>query len=106
MATVLRDAGWSTFWVGKNHNTPVDAWTMGSSKKLWPLGLGVALEHPERRREGHRPARRVVVVAIGPAELVQEGQVVLDLVRPRIEDLFSLTEPFGLPSPDAPLSAH
>ena len=40
MATVLRDAGWSTFWVGKNHNTPVDAWTMGSSKKDWPLGLG------------------------------------------------------------------
>jgi len=24
MATVLRNAGWSTFWVGKNHNTPVD----------------------------------------------------------------------------------
>jgi arylsulfatase A-like enzyme len=40
VATVLRDSGWSTFWVGKNHNTPVDAWTMGSSKKDWPLGLG------------------------------------------------------------------
>jgi arylsulfatase A-like enzyme len=40
MATVLRDAGWSTFWVGKNHNVPVDAWTMGSSKKDWPLGHG------------------------------------------------------------------
>ncbi len=40
MATVLRDAGWSTFWVGKNHNIPVDAWTMGSSKKDWPLGQG------------------------------------------------------------------
>jgi arylsulfatase len=40
LATVLRDAGWSTFWVGKNHNTPVDAWTMGASKKDWPLGLG------------------------------------------------------------------
>jgi arylsulfatase A-like enzyme len=40
MATVLRNAGWSTFWVGKDHNTPVDAWTMGSSKKDWPLGLG------------------------------------------------------------------
>ncbi|HEY6604812.1 MAG TPA: sulfatase-like hydrolase/transferase, partial [Gaiellaceae bacterium] len=39
MATVLRDAGWSTFWVGKNHNTPVDAFTMASSKKDWPLGL-------------------------------------------------------------------
>ena len=40
MATVLREAGWSTFWVGKNHNIPVDAWTMGSSKKDWPLGQG------------------------------------------------------------------
>ena len=40
LATVLRNAGWSTFWVGKNHNTAVDAWTMGSSKKAWPLGLG------------------------------------------------------------------
>jgi arylsulfatase A-like enzyme len=40
MATVLRDAGWSTYWVGKNHNVPVDAWTMGASKKDWPLGMG------------------------------------------------------------------
>jgi arylsulfatase len=40
MAHVLRDAGWSTFWIGKNHNVPVDAWTMGSSKKEWPLGMG------------------------------------------------------------------
>lgn len=40
MATVLRDAGWSTFWIGKNHNVPVDEWTMGSSKKNWPLGMG------------------------------------------------------------------
>jgi arylsulfatase A-like enzyme len=40
MANVLRDAGWSTFWVGKNHNVPVDEWTMGASKKNWPLGQG------------------------------------------------------------------
>ncbi|WP_308201063.1 arylsulfatase [Agromyces mediolanus] len=40
MATVLRDAGWSTFWVGKNHNVPVYAWTAGSSKKEWPLAMG------------------------------------------------------------------
>jgi arylsulfatase len=40
MATVLRDAGWSTFWVGKNHNVPVDEWTMGASKKRWPLAQG------------------------------------------------------------------
>jgi arylsulfatase A-like enzyme len=40
MATVLCDAGWTTLWVGKNHNVPVDAFDMGSSKKRWPLGLG------------------------------------------------------------------
>jgi arylsulfatase A-like enzyme len=40
MASVLRDAGWSTYWVGKNHNVPVDAFDMGGSKKTWPLGLG------------------------------------------------------------------
>ncbi len=40
LANVLRDAGWSTFWVGKNHNVPIDEWTMGASKKNWPLGQG------------------------------------------------------------------
>jgi arylsulfatase len=40
LAHVLRDAGWSTFWIGKNHNVPIDAFTMGSSRKEWPLGLG------------------------------------------------------------------
>ncbi|MET0817596.1 MAG: arylsulfatase [Solirubrobacteraceae bacterium] len=40
IAHVLRDAGYSTFWIGKNHNVPVDAWTQGSSKKEWPLGMG------------------------------------------------------------------
>ena len=40
MAHILRDAGWSTFWVGKNHNVPVDEFTAGGSKKNWPLGQG------------------------------------------------------------------
>ena len=40
MATVMRDAGWSTFWIGKNHNVPVDAFDMASSRTNWPLGLG------------------------------------------------------------------
>jgi len=40
MANVLRDAGWSTFWVGKNHNVPIDEWTAGASKKNWPLAQG------------------------------------------------------------------
>ena len=40
MAKILRDAGWSTFWIGKNHTTPIDEFTMGASKKNWPLGQG------------------------------------------------------------------
>jgi len=40
IATVLRDAGWSTFWIGKNHNVPVDAFDIGANRKHWPLGLG------------------------------------------------------------------
>jgi arylsulfatase len=40
MANILRDAGWSTYWVGKNHNVPIDEWTAGSSRKNWPLGQG------------------------------------------------------------------
>jgi len=40
IAQVLRNAGWSTFWIGKNHNVPVDAFSIGASKKRWPLGLG------------------------------------------------------------------
>jgi arylsulfatase len=40
IATILRNAGWSTFWVGKNHNVPVDAFDIGANRKHWPLGLG------------------------------------------------------------------
>jgi arylsulfatase len=40
IATVLRNAGWSTLWVGKNHNVPVDAFDIGANRKHWPLGLG------------------------------------------------------------------
>jgi arylsulfatase len=40
MASVLREAGWSTFWIGKNHNVPVDAFDMAANRTTWPLGLG------------------------------------------------------------------
>jgi len=40
IATVLRQAGWSTFWIGKNHNVPVDAFDIGANRESWPLGLG------------------------------------------------------------------
>lgn len=39
-AEVLRENGWNTFWLGKNHNVPVDEWDMGSGKQNWPLARG------------------------------------------------------------------
>ena len=39
-AEVLREHGCSTYWVGKNHNIPVDEFDMGSSKRNWPLARG------------------------------------------------------------------
>ena len=32
--------GWNTFWVGKNHNVPIDEWAMGATKRNWPLARG------------------------------------------------------------------
>jgi hypothetical protein len=62
-AEVLRERGWSTYWVGKNHNIPVDEFDMGSSKRNWPLarkgGLYTyypgTLEVPERAGAGTSP---------------------------------------------------
>jgi arylsulfatase len=40
VAEVLRERGWNTFWLGKNHNVPVDEWSMAASKRNWPLARG------------------------------------------------------------------
>jgi arylsulfatase A-like enzyme len=37
---VLQDGGWSTFWLGKNHNVPETDLSPGASKKSWPLNQG------------------------------------------------------------------
>jgi Sulfatase len=39
-AEVMRENGWATYWIGKNHNVPVDEFDMGSSKRNWPLARG------------------------------------------------------------------
>src|SRR5262245_35871889 len=39
-ARVLSERGWNTFWLGKNHNVPSEAWAMGGSKDHWPLARG------------------------------------------------------------------
>jgi arylsulfatase A-like enzyme len=40
LAEVMRQAGWSTFWLGKNHNVPVDELHAGAGKQSWPLHQG------------------------------------------------------------------
>jgi arylsulfatase len=37
---LLQDGGWSTFWLGKNHNVPETDAAPGASRKQWPLNQG------------------------------------------------------------------
>lgn len=37
---VLQDNGWSTFWIGKNHNVPEQDIAAGGPRKTWPLQMG------------------------------------------------------------------
>jgi arylsulfatase A-like enzyme len=37
---ILQDSGWSTFWLGKNHNVPETDLSSGAGKKQWPLQKG------------------------------------------------------------------
>ena len=49
--------------------------------------LRVPLEHLERGRERHRPARRIVVVGVGRAELVEHLHVLGQVVGVAVEEL-------------------
>jgi len=40
IAQVLQDNGWSTFWLGKNHNVPEQDVSPGAARKTWPLQMG------------------------------------------------------------------
>lgn len=40
MASVLRDNGWSTFWLGKDHNVPEQDVASGAGRSQWPLQQG------------------------------------------------------------------
>jgi len=37
---VLQDNGWSTYWLGKNHNVPEQDISSGASRSEWPLQKG------------------------------------------------------------------
>lgn len=40
LAQVLQENGWSTFWLGKNHNVPESDLASGANRKQWPLQMG------------------------------------------------------------------
>jgi len=37
---ILQDGGWSTYWIGKNHNVAEQDVASGASRKQWPLSKG------------------------------------------------------------------
>ncbi|MDQ1165623.1 arylsulfatase [Flavobacterium sp. SORGH_AS_0622] len=37
---ILQENGWSTFWIGKNHNVPEQDVSSGASRVQWPLQMG------------------------------------------------------------------
>jgi arylsulfatase A-like enzyme len=40
MAQILNDNGWSTFWLGKDHNVPETDLSQGANKSQWPCQQG------------------------------------------------------------------
>ncbi|MEI6263550.1 MAG: arylsulfatase [Sphingobacteriia bacterium] len=40
IAQILNDNGWSTFWIGKDHNVPETDLSAGANKSQWPLQQG------------------------------------------------------------------
>lgn len=40
LAQVLQDSGWSTFWLGKEHNVPEQDIASGANRSEWPLQKG------------------------------------------------------------------
>lgn len=40
LADIMRDNGWSTFWIGKDHNVPEQDVASGAGRAQWPLQMG------------------------------------------------------------------
>ena len=40
VAEILQDNGWSTFWLGKDHNVPEQDVAPGGSRSEWPIQMG------------------------------------------------------------------
>ena len=92
IATVLREAGWSTFWVGKNHNVPVDAFDIGANRgilaaraRLRPLlRLHRRRDEPVvSRADRGQPFRRAAVPARRRLSLLEGHRRQGDQLHPR-----------------------
>jgi hypothetical protein len=88
LATVLRDAGWSTFWIGKNHNVPVDAVPI-----LWRTGHQGYLRRGKRRlcrrrtgaRRGHGARMKSVATRSKLPHLVEGILHITQRERPELQ---------------------
>ncbi len=63
MGQILQDGGWSTYWLGKNHNVAEQDVSSGASRKQWPLQAspfekgGVTVVKMDGKAEGRRARR-------------------------------------------------
>ena len=92
LAQVLREQGYNTFWIGKNHNVPSDSWAMGSSKAEWPIArgfdrfygfIGGETEPVVSRPRRGQPLRRPALPARGRLPPVEGPRRQGDLVHRR-----------------------
>ena len=93
---VLRENGYNTYWVGKNHNVPLDEWAVGATRRNWPLARGfdrfygfIGGEtnnwYPDARRG--QPLRRPAVHARGGLPPVEGPGRQGDLLHRRQQDV-------------------
>ncbi|MBV4358235.1 arylsulfatase [Parasegetibacter sp. MAH-26] len=40
LADIMKDNGWSTYWLGKDHNVPEQDIAAGAGRSMWPLQMG------------------------------------------------------------------
>ncbi len=105
-------AGWNTFWVGKNHNVPVDEWAMGALEDAtgrWRAGFdrfygfigGETNKLVSRPRRG-QPLHRAALPARGRLPPLQGPRRQGAQLHPRLQAVRSPTSPGTCGSARAP----
>ena len=108
---VLRENGYNTFWVGKNHNVPLDEWAVGATQaQLAARARLRPLLRLHRRRDQQlvpdarrgQPLRRPAVHARGRLPPVEGPRRQGDLVHRRQQDVRARRSPGTCGSAPAP----